>query len=41
VRTEQLRTLKSVDDMVDRVLRHLQTRGELDNTLVLYTSDNG
>jgi arylsulfatase A-like enzyme len=41
VRTEQLRTLKSVDDMVDRVLRHLQARGELDNTLVLYTSDNG
>jgi arylsulfatase A-like enzyme len=41
VRTEQLRTLKSVDDMVDRVLRHLQARGELDNTLVLYSSDNG
>jgi arylsulfatase A-like enzyme len=40
-RTEQLRTLLSVDDMVDRVLRTLQTQGELDNTLVIYTSDNG
>ena len=40
-RTEQLRTLKSVDDMVDRVFRTLQAQGELDNTLVLYLSDNG
>jgi arylsulfatase A-like enzyme len=41
IRTEQLRTLKSVDDMVDRVLRTLQAGGELDNTLVIYLSDNG
>jgi arylsulfatase A-like enzyme len=41
LRTAHLRTLKSVDDMVDRVLTHLQARGELDNTLVLYLSDNG
>ena len=41
VRTEHLRTLLSVDDMVDRVLRTLQTQGELDNTLVIYLSDNG
>jgi arylsulfatase A-like enzyme len=41
IRTEQLRTLKSVDDMVDRVLRTLQTEGELENTLVIYLSDNG
>jgi arylsulfatase A-like enzyme len=41
IRTEQLRTLKSVDDMVDRVLRTLQTKGELENTLVIYLSDNG
>jgi arylsulfatase A-like enzyme len=41
LRTEQLRTLQSVDDLVDRVLRELQARGELDGTLVLYTSDNG
>jgi arylsulfatase A-like enzyme len=41
IRTEQLRTLLSVDDMVDRVMRTLQTQGELDNTLVVYLSDNG
>jgi arylsulfatase A-like enzyme len=41
IRTEQLRTLLSVDDMVDRVMRTLQTQGELDNTLVIYLSDNG
>lgn len=41
MRTEQLRTLKSVDDMVDRVLRTLQAQGELWNTLVIYLSDNG
>jgi arylsulfatase A-like enzyme len=41
MRTEQLRTLMSVDDMVDRVLRTLQTQGELDNTLVIFLSDNG
>jgi arylsulfatase A-like enzyme len=41
IRTEQLRTLLSVDDMVDRVMRTLQTQGELDNTIVIYLSDNG
>jgi arylsulfatase A-like enzyme len=41
VRTPQLRTLMSVDDMVGRVMTRLQTLGELSNTLVLYTSDNG
>jgi arylsulfatase A-like enzyme len=41
MRTEQLRTLLSVDDMVDRVMRTLQTQGELDNTLVIFLSDNG
>ena len=40
-RTAQLRTLYSVDDQVDRLMQHLQTRGELDNTLVIFTSDNG
>jgi arylsulfatase A-like enzyme len=41
IRTEQLRTLKSVDDMVDRVLRAVETRAEIANTLVIYLSDNG
>src|SRR4029453_7740644 len=41
VRTGQLRTLLSVDDLVDRVLRRLQETGELEDTLVLFLSDNG
>ncbi len=41
VRTGQLRTLLSVDDLVDRVLRRLQATGELDDTLVFFLSDNG
>ena len=41
VRTGQLRTLLSVDDLVDRVMRRLSDSGELDNTLVFFLSDNG
>ena len=41
VRTGQLRTLLSVDDMVDRVMRRLQDTGELEHTLVFFLSDNG
>jgi arylsulfatase A-like enzyme len=41
VRTAQLRTLLSVDDLVDRVLGRLQATGELDDTLVFFLSDNG
>ncbi len=41
LRTGQLRTLMSVDDMVDRVMRELEAKGELDNTMVIFTSDNG
>jgi arylsulfatase A-like enzyme len=37
----QLRTLLSVDDMVDSILRKLQADGELDDTLIIYSSDNG
>jgi arylsulfatase A-like enzyme len=40
-RTNQLRTLFSVDDMVDRVLTTLKAGGDLDNTLVFFISDNG
>jgi arylsulfatase A-like enzyme len=41
LRTGQARTLLSVDDLVDRVLRRLEDTGELDGTLVFYLSDNG
>ncbi len=40
-RTAMIRTLYSVDDQVDRFMRALQASGELDNTLVIFTSDNG
>jgi arylsulfatase A-like enzyme len=40
-RTGQLRTLLSVDDMVDRIFRRLQETNQLDNTLAIYTSDSG
>uniref|UniRef100_A0A3Q3GAD5 N-acetylglucosamine-6-sulfatase n=1 Tax=Labrus bergylta TaxID=56723 RepID=A0A3Q3GAD5_9LABR len=35
------RTLLSVDDMVEKIVKSLQVRGELNNTYVLFTSDNG
>ena len=40
-RVQQLRCLKSVDDVVGRLHDLLQSQGELWNTLVIYTSDNG
>ena len=40
-RTAMIRTLYTVDDQVDRLMRHLQATGELANTLVVFTSDNG
>jgi arylsulfatase A-like enzyme len=40
-RAQQLRTLMSVDDMVERVMSTLEVQGELDNTLVVFVSDNG
>ena len=35
------KTLKSLDDNVGRVLDYLEEKGLLDNTLVVYTSDQG
>ena len=35
------RTLLSVDDMVEDILDTLQRRGELDDTYVFFSSDNG
>jgi arylsulfatase A-like enzyme len=41
LRTAQLRSLRSVDDMVGRVMRWLVTQHEDRNTLVIYIGDNG
>ena len=41
VRARQLRTLMSVDDMVERVFATLETTGALDDTMAFYISDNG
>uniref|UniRef100_A0AAQ4PTL7 N-acetylglucosamine-6-sulfatase n=1 Tax=Gasterosteus aculeatus aculeatus TaxID=481459 RepID=A0AAQ4PTL7_GASAC len=35
------RTLLSVDDLVEKIVKSLEVRGELDNTYVFFTSDNG
>lgn len=40
-RKAQLRTLMSVDDMVRRIFETLRQRDELDNTIVVFMSDNG
>ncbi|KAF5650744.1 arylsulfatase [Fusarium sp. NRRL 52700] len=37
----RLRALASVDDMIDDVMAKLEQRGLLDNTYVIYTTDNG
>jgi N-acetylglucosamine-6-sulfatase len=37
----QLRCLKSIDDGVGRILASLEETRQLDNTLVVFTSDNG
>lgn len=41
VREKQLRTLMSANDLVDAVFEHLEATDELDNTVALFTSDNG
>jgi arylsulfatase A-like enzyme len=40
-RKAQLRTLMSVDDMVDQLFQTLSDEGQLDNTIVVFMSDNG
>jgi arylsulfatase A-like enzyme len=40
-RTQMLRTLMSVDDLVGRFVDELRALGEESNTLAVYTSDNG
>lgn len=36
-----LRTVRGVDDNIGRLVAHLEETGELDNTIILYTSDQG
>jgi arylsulfatase A-like enzyme len=38
---QRLRTLQSVDELVDAVVARLEQHGLLDNTYVFYTTDNG
>lgn len=38
---DYLKTLKSLDDNVGRVLDYLEENGLMDNTLIVYTSDQG
>ena len=40
-RRNQLRSLRQVDDAVDKMLDLLAKRGELENTYIVYTTDNG
>lgn len=34
-------TLLSVDDLVEKIVKRLEVRGELNNTYIFFTSDNG
>ena len=36
-----LRCVKGVDDNIGRLLKHLESTGELDNTVIIYTADQG
>ena len=40
-REHQLESLLSVDDAVDDIVERLRSNGELENTLIVFTSDNG
>ncbi|KAF7550645.1 hypothetical protein G7Z17_g5585 [Cylindrodendrum hubeiense] len=37
----RLRSLQSVDEMVDKTVKILEESGQLDNTYIIYTTDNG
>ncbi|MCA9217718.1 MAG: sulfatase, partial [Planctomycetales bacterium] len=36
-----LRCVKGVDDNIGRLLKHLETAGQLENTIIIYTADQG
>jgi arylsulfatase A-like enzyme len=40
-RLPQLRSLVAVDDQVERIMARLEALGELENTIAVFTSDNG
>ena len=40
-RANQYRTMKSVDDGMQELINALQTSGRLDNTVIIFMSDNG
>jgi N-acetylglucosamine-6-sulfatase len=40
-RVDQYRTLLSVDDAVAKIVNALRNAGRLDNTMIIFTSDNG
>ncbi|KAI9374312.1 alkaline-phosphatase-like protein [Aspergillus egyptiacus] len=38
---QRLRALQGVDELVDSIVTRLEASGQLDNTYIIYTSDNG
>lgn len=38
---ERLRSMKAADQALGRIFRHLEAAGDLNNTIVVFTSDNG
>ncbi|KAJ5104419.1 hypothetical protein NUU61_001766 [Penicillium alfredii] len=38
---QRLRALQAVDEMVGRLVQKLEKKGELDNTYIIYSTDNG